>query len=314
MSFAVYIPLGPGELEIDRISDLLDSLFCYEPTVTQIVIVSDNDDAGSICFHAGRRACPITILPHPRKGNKLNRAGGLCTANLIALNELGRTLNAIRFVVKLDTDSLIIAPFSRKVNSLLTSDPMIGTAGTLGTSCNRSIRSFYMDHLLSQGLAAALAVGLSAAPHNSEEQNLLRRWGIHTPTQLHSFQRICRMLSPIHNMSFSGQHCQGGAYMISRRLVWRLSAIGFLETSTDWLDLTIGEDQMMGALCTLAGLKVVDYSCVGEVFGVQACGLPYSPSELITSGFSIIHSVKSDDQYSEQSVRKYFQGIRHTRI
>jgi hypothetical protein len=79
-----------------------------------------------------------------------------------------------------------------------------------------------------------------------------------------------------------------------------------------WYDLNFGEDVMMGVYCAAAGLQMLDRSDVGQVFGIQARQLAYSPKELLDRGHSIVHSVKNDDRYPEFEVRNFFRRLRHS--
>jgi hypothetical protein len=97
---------------------------------------------------------------------------------------------------------------------------------------------------------------------------------------------------------------------MSRKLISYLSAAGLLTHPDLWLDLRLGEDQMMGILCCLADLQAVDFSACGDVFGVQFSGLAFPPDELLRLGYAIIHSVKNDPTHSEAHIRSFFRSRR----
>jgi len=307
MPFAVYVPMRANQTDHARVTDLVVALVHFEPSVTLIVLVQDGEIPGGLWDGISiPSTCQIVQLPHPRPNNELNMFGGLCTASLLALNYMYHCGQAFDFVLKLDTDSLVIAQFAEKITSTLSASPRIGMIGVLGDSCNRMTRTFFMDHRLEQIIRAVIPLGTSLVTPTHEETTLLHKLGVITDEQLERFRRICTLLKPIVHKKFSGSHCQGGGYAVSNQVISRLSSAGLLADPNLWLDLKMGEDQMMGVLCSLLDLRIVDHSAPGDVFGVQARGLAYAPAELLDKGYSIVHSIKNDPNYSEEEIRFYF--------
>ena len=50
----------------------------------------------------------------------------------------------------------------------------------------------------------------------------------------------------------------------------------------------------------------------GQPFALKHRGLLSSPEDLVTKGYSIVHSVKSDDPASEQATVDHFRRLRGT--
>jgi hypothetical protein len=309
-NFAAYIPMGPGIEEAKRTVDLLSSVFFYEPSISHLIIVDDGACLSLLDQLSVPNSCTISVLVHPRPRNKLNGLGGLCAADLVALRFVSQQPD-VRFIVKLDTDSLVIAPFSEKVEHAFALNPNAGILGVLGTSCNPVTRSFWFDRHVAQITTKAVALGLALDYLSQDDINLMLSWGISTDDQKRALRQLARILEPILHANFAGAHPQGGAYAVSKQLISQLSTVGVYEDPSLWLDLKIGEDQMMGILCALAGFQVMGFSNHYEPFGVQAVGLAYSPSLLADYGYSIIHSVKNDPHYSEAYIREFFRKLRN---
>jgi hypothetical protein len=304
--FAAYIPIGPDEIEVTRAADLIDSLCAYEPLVRWVVVVDDSRD--NRCLERLFRVpstCELIVLPHSRRSADNDILGGLCTANLIALNYVKHYLDA-EFYIKLDTDALVIAPFSESILRKFHAVPDAGILGLLGDSCNHESRSFRYDELMMNLVNKALAVSRKLPSTSPEVTAELNELDINTVDQMRNLVTICKQISVITETGFHGEHCQGGAYAVSRNMVNRMHMRGFLENQLLWAGIQFGEDRMMGVYCAAVGLRSVDFSGHNEPFGVQALGLAYPPEQLLQRGYSIIHSVKSDPRYAESDIRQFF--------
>jgi hypothetical protein len=88
---------------------------------------------------------------------------------------------------------------------------------------------------------------------------------------------------------------------------------GYLEDPLKWQYLPLGEDVIISMYTYAIGLRLEDFSDVGEPFGVQWRGLPYPPQDLLSRGHSVIHSVKNDRQLGEDGIRQFFEGHRRSR-
>lgn len=305
--FAAYIPIGPAETEVIRAVDLINSLCAYEPSIPWIVLVDDSRDHRSLgrCLHVPS-TCRLIILPHPRQTGHLDSRGGLCVADLVALDYIWKNLSA-DFVLKIDTDALVIAPFSQKIAQKFRQNRDAGILGLLGDSCHRQVRSFHSDRQVMRTIGSALLVTERLKTHRPDAIAQLEALQIKTEEQRRNLVRVCEQISPIVEMDFKGEHCQGGAYAVSRETIGRMFDRGFLEDPLLWMSIPMGEDAMMGIYCALVKLKSIDFSQHHDPFGIQARGLAYAPETLSQLGYSIIHSVKNDLQYSEAEIRQFFR-------
>jgi hypothetical protein len=123
--------------------------------------------------------------------------------------------------------------------------------------------------------------------------------------------RIEAQLNSAYRNGYVGkEYCQGGIYVLPFRTLERMFQFGCFEYPEDWLPLAVPEDVMMGMFTRTVGLESTDFSMPGEPFGSNWRGLAYSPEEMLRRGHALIHSVKSDPQYSELELRRFFKSHR----
>ena len=56
--------------------------------------------------------------------------------------------------------------------------------------------------------------------------------------------------------------------------------------------------------------ELLDLSAPGQPFGVQWKGLAFAPDKLVPLGYSLIHSVNTDESHDERSLRDYYARLR----
>jgi hypothetical protein len=190
------------------------------------------------------------------------------------------------FVLRLDTDALIIAPFRDAVCDFLAAHPETGMLGVLGHTCCRE-SPFY-------GCEAAAVSDVFKALASAPEARRIRQ---HAQLALDHGYR-------------GKEYCQGGAYVLSFAALEKMRQARCFDSPGDWLPLRVPEDVMMGMYTRAVGLRSTDFSLPGQPFGNSYRGLAYSPRELVRRGYSIIHSVKSDPMFSERFIRGYFRRRR----
>jgi hypothetical protein len=136
------------------------------------------------------------------------------------------------------------------------------------------------------------------------------RWNLFGSEQIRSFLKISQELEIAQEHGFTGRHCQGGGYAMTRSFVHRMNSKHYIEDSIRFLHFPMAEDRVAALHCAVLGLSVRDFSDCGEVFGVQASGLPFSPAQLLGRGHSVIHSVRNNRELSEADIRGYFARLR----
>ena len=233
----------------------------------------------------------VVLLQNPRHGRGDGWSGGLCCGVLTGLKYISDNLS-VRFTLKLDTDALIISPFSVKICQRLEELGNIGIIGTYRNDPNGKTRDFsswtqslntYLEPVKLRGRHLQIAL-----------------WG--------AARRIQDALKrAVANGYRFAENCQGGAYAVNADLLKKMDAYGYFNHPLDWLHSGIGEDIMMGVYARACGLDLADFNRDQEPFGVQHQGLPYDLEELVHRGYSIIHSIKNDERHSESYITEFFR-------
>ncbi len=294
-SFSVLVLVGPDEREVLRLADFLDSLFHYEPCVQAVVLVDDSRRERRL--HERFRApasCRLVSVPNPRKGRGHGLGGGGCAGLLAGLGWAHRNLDC-DFVLKADTDALVIAPFAQQVARRFRQLPHVGMVGTHlhnpdgrprpTSSWARSFQSFLHPVCLR---GKYLQISLWGRP---------RRVRLALTAALGNGYRLT-------------EHCQGGAYAVRAEMLNRMAAAGYLNDPLCWLRSGCGEDLMVGMYAYAVGMELSDFNREHEPFGVQYQGLPDRPDNLRTRGYGIIHSVKDHGEFREEETRRFFRAVR----
>ncbi len=294
-SFTVFLSVGPHERELQRLGDFLDSLFHYEPATPSVVLVDDSRRPRLL--HRMFRipaGCQLVSLPNPRKGWGDGWLGGACAATLTGLAWVRRNRPG-DFVLKADTDALVIGPFAERIARRFRQLPKVGMLGT---------------HLYNpDGTARPLCCW---APVLRTFLWIVCRRGKLLQSTLWGRARKVRLaiMDALQNAYRMAEHCQGGAYAVRPEMLERMAAAGYLDDSLCWLRSGCAEDAMMGMYAYAVGFGLSDFNREGEPFGVQYQGLPFDPEKLRARGYGIIHSVKDHGTYREEETRAYFRAIR----
>jgi hypothetical protein len=293
--FAAVIPVGPSAAERLRLIDLLASLWHHEPNLSRVVVIDDG--AAMVDFPAG--PCPIDRVISPREGRGNGILGGLCAGMLAGLKHCASFENEIDFVLKIDTDALVIAPFAAQVARLFHDHPTAGMAGAYRFTPNGDRRDFAPWRELANDLSSAWI---------SDRTRQLRA-GRRSPMALHGAPAAMRRAAQLalRNGYQPGENIQGGAYGLSIKAIREMNAASLLNEPLNWLNTALGEDVLVPMLVKAAGLELHDAAGNGDPFGVRYKGLPDTPAELISRGYAIIHSVKNDANFSEGEIREFFR-------
>ena len=127
--FATIIPIGPGTKELERARDLLESLFVHEPSATLVVLLDDGGrDRNLPSNYSCPSTCRLVSIQNPRNGRGVGPTSGLAAGMIAALSWIERNAPG-HHALKLDTDALIVAPFSQRLCSVFASKPEVGMIG-----------------------------------------------------------------------------------------------------------------------------------------------------------------------------------------
>jgi hypothetical protein len=300
--FAVLIPVGPHVDEQNRVCDLLDSVLRYQPNVAGVVLVDDGGNRTAI-DDAVPPWCKVFRVTNPRCGRGNPIAGGLCVGMLSGLARCLEVFStSIDFILKVDTDALVIAPFAKKLVGMFESRPDVGMTGAYLKTPNGDDRDFSPWTELATDLAHRWIPA---------RRRWMRagRWGPFAASG-GSMRRRAIFREAFARGYVAGHHCLGGAYAITQSTVQAIADAGYLRDPMLWLDTSIGEDVLISCLTQAVGKRLVDCCGDQEVFGIRHRGLADAPDSLVDRGFSIIHSVKTDPRFPEKLLREYFRQRR----
>jgi len=304
--FAVLIPVGPGEQEIQRFRDVLGSLFYYESSCTNVVIIDDTPDSRHLenlvkaIADSHGRAPEIKVFVNPRKSRGEGWSGGMCASVAQGTQWVSEACN-VDFMLRLDTDSLVIAPFSEMVKSKFDSDKSLGQIGTFRRHINGTQR-IKRD---SEGLITPFLKTFTVKRYGRQ------KWHVIFTLAGRDRFRKATILRALNNNYALGEFCQGGGYAVSKMMLLALRENGFLDDINLFLDFYIGEDVVMTIFCYACGLKAADFNQDGQAFGVEM-GILNQPKDLLKRGYGVIHSIKSSDPAVESSIRSFYRSMRHT--
>ena len=207
-----------------------------------------------------------------------------------ALRYLAPPRSEVDAVLKIDTDALVIQPFAGKLSALMAGEPQLGTAGVVDFNCDGSPRDWRPFDDVTSHLARVFRVRRhTLLPRRI---TLWGRWGV-----------VRRVIHRARTAGYRwGEHAQGGCYLISRRLIEKMDQLGYLDHGESWRGIYMSEDVMMGLYSRACGMRNIQFASHGEVFAVSHHGLPFPPEDLVRLGYSIIHSVKSNDAGVEREL------------
>ena len=311
---AVLILVGPGPRELSRLRHVLLSILQNEPATGHVILVDDREgkDDWARILPALLRDKTV-VLRNPRLGEGFGSLGGIAAGVLHGLAWIQKN-TAARCVLKLDTDAMIVSPFSALLLDLFDRQPTVGLAGTVGRTCNRADPTFGYEALISSPLITMLEISdarvaealcesmpgkLSAITENS------RLWE-------HQFLRVRDHVTKARERGYTKlSYCQGGAYALSREMLSRFLHAGCFAGYDAWAHIPVGEDVIMGMLTWSVGMNLLDRSNNKQMFGLHWNGLPFPPAVMRERGFRVIHSLKAKSAEEEEDLFHFFLASAH---
>jgi hypothetical protein len=282
--FGVIIPVGPGDREIARLHHLLAELAAHEDEEDVFLVVADD----------GRMSRRIDV-DWPRvhffrtearqRGGVLDAYGAMVASTLEGLRICRE--HGVDMVLKLDTDAAVIRPFAAKIRAAFRDAPMLGVVGSYDVTSTGGRRDWSV--WASPLRRADLPLRFVRAPRG--RPSLLYK----TRTERDAVRRLVRAAR---ERAPEGAHCLGGAYAVSRAFLDRAEL-----DSKRWLGTGLGEDVVVGILCSAAGLGMSSLVGRDQPFALAWRGLPAAPTELARGGHSLVHSVKAETLADESEIR-----------
>lgn len=304
-TFSVLLPVGPNPLESDRVADLLDSLLTYEPDVASVIIIDDSygnfQTPPKFESLLGNRL-HVVVNPRQKRGN--GWAGGLVVGVMAGLAH-ALTLPPVDFLLRLDTDSLVIAPFSERVMEKFSLDSNVGVIGTFDRFPNGEQR---LPHAFSHEV-------LKGFFEKVRQPWAMWRQGWGWPYfQCGNWGRAKvqrEWLSKAEANGYTaGFYIQGGGYALSFETLKLFEENGRLKDLFLWFRRPFSEDTIVTLGTYSVGKRAENFNQPGEVFAVKNQTLCLAPAEMIEAGYAVVHSLKSGEGYEEQATRDYFASVR----
>lgn len=301
MPFSILIPVGPSDVEVTRTREVLDSVFAYEPSVQRVMLLDDGPaDRDLSARLAVPREWPTEIFRNPRDRRSLGLWGGLAFAMMSALRRIN-SYGDTDFVIKIDSDALVIAPFAEKLHAAFESHPDVGNLGSLNPNASGKDQkwgwTFWGDTF------NKLRKRYAYWPDAPKQKRRTRLFG--------AGRVICNRIDrAFANGYIPGEHCAGGSYAMHRRFLDRMESLGWWDDAKLWQWICMGEDPLMGMYTRAAGFKMLSLVRPGEPFAIEWKGLCGPPQWLVDNGYSLIHSVKNDPNFTEGQIVDFFRARR----
>ena len=304
--FAVLIPVGPGGREVERLRDALDSLRAFERTdETHLILVDDSYVPRDLASEAKHWASCEVIrtglwargepgLPHriARRPGHPHPYSAMVAGTIDGLRAAAEC--EPEFVLKLDTDALLIGPVAEKLRAIF-ADERVGVVGAYTHWCNGVQRDW-------SGWAKRLRkLRRAISPIAIGPGRALR---YRSPRDAEAVRRLLRRAEA--NGYVLGAHCLGGAYAVGPALLGRADLLDW----QPWVGTGLGEDVVVGLLGGAADVKVCGSVSSHGVFGIGFRNLPLPPARLIAQGYGIVHSVQDQEYGEESQIRLYFRQQR----
>jgi hypothetical protein len=89
-------------------------------------------------------------------------------------------------------------------------------------------------------------------------------------------------------------------------MVQLMANAGYFDDPQLWTKSACGDDVMLGMYTRAVGLRSMSLVARGEPFGISYLGLADTPANLSANGHSLIHSVKNDRVFREDTIRAFF--------
>lgn len=305
--YSAIVCVGPGERELFRLRELLKSLVIHESGfLERLIVVDDVANARGLEETVSETvpAAKCSVLRNPRHSRGDVWRGGITANTLFAFTEGVAASTHSAYFLRLDPDSLIIAPFHARIKTFFARHSRCGVVG----SC-------YRKDLCGQPTGRSTWEPRLRKLHRRVRMRRNPFW--HVEHALFGPRReVRKIISAALSASKTGKvqgyrlgsNAQGGGFAIRWELLNDLRRRGWLN-GWPWVDTEITDDPVLSLLATAAGWDVEDFNQPGEVFGVQHQGLAGTPEELVATGYSIVHSLKSGSWEEELRLRQSFKRL-----
>jgi hypothetical protein len=288
--YSVLVPVGPGELEIERMHDTLESVRAFESSdEIHLILVDDNPVPRDLARHAGDWASLDLVRTPLWEEGAPDPYSAMTAGTIEGMRVAAR--ERPKFLLKLDTDALVVGPTADRLRRVF-ADDLVGMAGSYTHTCTGNRRDWRGWERPIRLAAHSVARGPGRAIR------------VRSPRHARAVRRSLALARA--NGYEVGAHCLGGAYAVGARLLEREELLDW----RPWVGTDISEDVVVGLLTFAAGLHVRGYVEPGRVFALGWRELPLPPEQILARGYGVVHSVRDQPYGGERELRKYFRDRR----
>jgi hypothetical protein len=202
------------------------------------------------------------------------------------------------WVIKMDTDALVIGEFSRAIGERFSGDPWLGLVGSHDLQTDGNPHPNAWPRTIRKHLRW---VSIWRPPNRLVRTSV---FGVARSRRL--FLRMAQRQG-----YRLGEACQGGAYAVSLRAARAMESRGWFDEGL-WLGTRTSEDVVMAMEVRAAGFSIAGMVGQGQPFAIRYIGLDASPRELVDAGHGLVHSLKSHGDWTEEELRDEFRALRRS--
>ena len=303
--YAIVVAVGPGPEELERLTDLSESIAAYAPEMDRFVLIDDAQRPKELRArtHPSLRD-RVAWVPTSPVRDPVGWRDRLTTGIWKAFRHLAGE-GEWEFVLKVDTDSLLIAPPAEAIRKRFAQPDrpsLIGNYYSTTTTSEEGWKNF-------QPYVEQLRKWLSVY-----RDPVTQRPKIYCGCGPRGFRRRNLLQKALQHGYVPSEHCQGGGYALTGEALATADRAGIWQDEYLWTDTAMGEDTALALSLKSLGLKIGSANRKGEPFGVVYRGLVAPPDELLRSSFAIIHCLRGDPHLAEPEIRSIFAKKRKSLI
>jgi hypothetical protein len=293
---AAAIPVGPGDHELERLSDLVDSLHAHVPDLDALVLLDDAPEPRELRVNWDPDRLALLRTPGTLRSDYADDR--MAAGTLTILRWLSDA--PVDYLVKLDTDALVIGDFRRSLSNAMARNPGVGVWGAYRENEPGGGERDFSYYAFQLRLAR-----LPLRPRRGGIEQAV----IGPAARSRRFVRNVARAAAANGYQ-PGEHCLGGSYAVTRPAAERMRALGFLDDPHATFHAHLAEDVVVGLLARASGFRLASHVARGQAFALRFRGLLAEPEELLGRGHSIVHSLKDHDGSSEGDLRARFRRAR----